>query len=85
LEASACAVPVVAFDVGSVGEVVINNETGILVKELKVEALLSAIDRLLADPVLRERLGRAARMRVEQGFTLTHQANAWTDFLKKVC
>jgi glycosyltransferase involved in cell wall biosynthesis len=85
LEASACAVPVVAFDVGAVGEVVINNETGILVKEMKAEALLSAIDRLLADPALRERLGRAARMRVEQNFTLTHQANAWIDFLKKVC
>ena len=36
LEASACVVPVVAFDVGAVGEVVVDDETGLLVKELKV-------------------------------------------------
>ncbi|WP_271617381.1 glycosyltransferase [Bradyrhizobium sp. CCBAU 51745] len=83
LEASACGVPVVAFDVGAVSEVLVNEETAILVKELNVEALLRAVDRLLADPALRERLGRAARTRVEQRFTLTRQADAWVDLLAK--
>jgi glycosyltransferase involved in cell wall biosynthesis len=85
LEAAACAVPVVAFDVGAVGEVVLDNETGILVKELKVEGLLNAIDRLVADPAMRERFGRAGRAHVENGFTLIHQADAWIDCLKRMC
>jgi len=77
LEASACAVPVVAFDVGGVSDVVVHNETGILVREPSVENLLKAIDRLVADPVEREALGRAGRERVINNFTLTHQADAW--------
>jgi glycosyltransferase involved in cell wall biosynthesis len=85
LEASACAAPVVAFDVGAVSEVVVHDETGILVREQKVEGLLDAIDRLVADPDERERLGRAGRARVENGFTLKHQADAWVDCLNRIC
>lgn len=85
LEASACAIPVIAFDVGAVSEVVIHNQTGILIKELKVELMLNAIDRLVNDPGERERFGRAGRAHVENGFTLLHQADAWIDCLKKIC
>ena len=85
LEASACAVPVVAFDVGGVRDVVIHNETGILVEELRVEGLLSAIDRLVANQAEREALGHAGRVRVLDKFTLIHQADAWVDCLKRIC
>lgn len=85
LEASACAVPVVAFDVGGVSDIVVHNETGILVREPSVENLLKAIDRLVADPAEREALGRAGRERVINNFTLTHQADAWVDCLKRIC
>jgi glycosyltransferase involved in cell wall biosynthesis len=85
LEASACAVPVVSFDVGGVGDVVVDNETGILVREPSVEDLLQAIDRLVADRVGREKLGRAGRVRVTNNFTLKHQADAWVDCLKRIC
>jgi glycosyltransferase involved in cell wall biosynthesis len=85
LEASACAVPVVAFDVGGVGDVVIHGETGILVQEQSVDNLLKAIDRLIANPSEREALGRAGRTRVLNGFTLIHQADAWVDCLKRIC
>lgn len=85
LEASACAVPVVAFDVGGVSDVVVDNETGILVREQGVEGLLKAIDRLVASPVEREAFGRAGRERVINNFTLTHQADAWVDCLKRIC
>ena len=85
LEASACGVPVVAFDVGGVGDVVVHNETGILVQEPSVENLLKAIDRLIANPSEREALGRAGRARVMNKFTLSHQADAWVDGLKRIC
>jgi glycosyltransferase involved in cell wall biosynthesis len=85
LEASACAVPVVAFDVGGVSEVVVHNQTGFLVQVPTVENLLKAIDRLVADQAERETLGRAGRERVVKNFTLTHQADAWVDCLKRIC
>lgn len=85
LEASACAVPVVAFDVGGVGDVVVHNETGILVEELGVENLLKAVDRLVANQSEREALGRAGRTRVLNNFTLIRQAEAWVDCLKRIC
>lgn len=85
LEASACAVPVVAFDVGGASDVVVDGETGILVQEPSVAGLLEAIDRLIANPSEREALGRAGRTRVTDKFTLIHQADAWVDCLKRIC
>jgi glycosyltransferase involved in cell wall biosynthesis len=85
LEASACAVPVVAFNAGGVSDVIINNETGILVDQPTVANLLAAVGRLVANPAEREVFGRNGRVRVENNFTLIHQANAWVDCLKRIC
>jgi glycosyltransferase involved in cell wall biosynthesis len=82
LEAAACGTPVVAFNRGGVGDIVVNEETGLLVENLSVIELYTAINRLLADPALRERLGSNARKRVEAHFTLTKQADAWISYLK---
>jgi glycosyltransferase involved in cell wall biosynthesis len=67
--------------VGGIPEVVVDGETGILVPvELQSDAyepvdaqrfsadLAEAIDRLLGDPALRERMARAGRVRVEREF-----------------
>lgn len=68
LEASACGIPVVAFDVGGVCDVVVNEQTGLLVKNKTVEDLFRSLDRLLADKDLRRRLGENGRKRVENSF-----------------
>lgn len=85
LEASACAVPVIALDVGGVSDVVVHNETGVLVQTHSVKDLLEAIDGLIAKPAERERMGGNARKRVLENFTLFHQANGWVDCLKRIC
>ncbi len=82
LEASACGIPVVAFERGGIADVVVDGQTGLLAKSLSVDELYQAIDRLLADPPLRELLGRNGRKRVEAHFTLTRQAEAWIDYLR---
>lgn len=82
LEAMACETAVVASAVGGIKEVVVPEETGLLVDpNLKPgsfdpvdpaafsAALAAAINRLLADPALRERFGQAGRRRVEQVFS----------------
>ena len=85
LEASACGVPVIAFPVGGTTDVVVHEETGLLVDPPSTKNLLAAIDKLVSDRELRESLGRNGRNRVEQNFTLERQANAWVDCLKKLC
>ncbi len=82
LEASACGIPVVAFQRGGIADVVVDGQTGLLAKNLSADELYQAIDRLLADPSLRELLGRNGRKRVEAHFTLTRQAEAWIDYLR---
>lgn len=51
VEAMAAHVPVVATDVGGVGELVIDGETGVLVPPAAPDALADAIVAVLADPV----------------------------------
>jgi glycosyltransferase involved in cell wall biosynthesis len=81
LEASACGLPVVAFDRGGISDVVLDGQTGRLVKELDVDEMYAVIDQLLVDTSQRERLGKKARQRVESEFTLISQADAWIDYL----
>jgi glycogen synthase len=83
LEAMACERPVVASAVGGIPEVVVDGETGVLVpvafspddpmRPVDPAAfesdLASAINRLMADAPLRERMGRAGRARAVERFS----------------
>src|SRR5437016_6975196 len=66
LEAMAHGRPVVASAVGGIPELVEDGVTGYLVEPGDVAGLRAAIERLLADPALRRRLGRAGRARVAE-------------------
>ncbi|HEX5078358.1 MAG TPA: glycogen synthase, partial [Geminicoccaceae bacterium] len=81
LEAMACETAVVASKVGGIPEVVVPEETGLLVDPaLKpgtfepadpaafASALAAAINRLAADPELRARMGRQGRQRALERF-----------------
>jgi len=61
---------VVGFNAGSVGEVVVGGETGILVPVRDYKALSAAIITLLKDKELREQYGIAGRKRIEEYFLL---------------
>jgi glycosyltransferase involved in cell wall biosynthesis len=69
-EAMAVGRPVVAARCGGIPEVVDDGVTGLLVEPGDTGAFASAVIRLLADPALRSRLGRAGRRRVEERFTV---------------
>jgi len=61
LEASACGVPVVVSNVGGLPEVVRDGETGFIVPSGDVEATISAIEKLVMNPSLRNHMGASGR------------------------
>ncbi len=98
LEAMACGTPVVASAVGGIKEVVIAEETGLLVPfesrgggdfepsdpERFALDLAAAINRLLDEAERRRQMGRQARERVERSFGWPTIARRTLDFYKEV-
>jgi glycosyltransferase involved in cell wall biosynthesis len=60
--------PVVSFDIDGAREVV-NQDTGFLVEPEDVDGLTEACEKLIAQPELRQKLGRAARAYVKDKFS----------------
>jgi glycosyltransferase involved in cell wall biosynthesis len=70
IEASACARPVVATDVGGAREVVSNGISGMLIPPGQIAAIGIAVVDLLRDPLRRTRMGQAGRILVEDHFKM---------------
>lgn len=64
-----CGVPVVAAKIGQIADVVRDGETGLLYRSGDLDELAAACARLLADPLLRQRLGEAAAREVRDRYT----------------
>jgi glycosyltransferase involved in cell wall biosynthesis len=69
IEAMACSLPVVATNVGPIPEVVIHNETGLLIEPEKPKEISKALIRMLENPQLIRQFGANGRKRVEAHFT----------------
>jgi glycosyltransferase involved in cell wall biosynthesis len=69
-EASASGIPVVASDVGAIHEIIDDEVTGVLIKPGNTDAMYKEILRLLNDDDLRDNMGKAAKSRVEELFSL---------------
>jgi glycosyltransferase involved in cell wall biosynthesis len=76
LEAGACGVPVIAAAAGGIPEVIVDEHTGLLVRPGDAHGLAEAVVRLLDSPSLAQRLGLAARARVESAFSVAAMADA---------
>jgi len=69
LEAMACETPVVASAVGGITEVVVPEETGLLVEPADPGRISAAVNRLLENPGLAAEMGKKGRRRVEEKFS----------------
>jgi len=69
LEAMHAGLPVLAADVASVSEVVLDGETGFVVAPEDQDAICDRLQRLLGDASLRARMGERGRARAAERFT----------------
>lgn len=71
LEAMAMRRPVIASRTGGLAEIVVHEQTGLLVGCGDVGELQRALERLIADPPLRERFGAAGSERLAEHYSAT--------------
>jgi glycosyltransferase involved in cell wall biosynthesis len=76
VEAMALERPVIGAEVGGLPEIVVPGETGFLVPPSSPQAIAEAMESLIADESLAERLGKSGRARVENCFDLKKQIAA---------
>jgi glycosyltransferase involved in cell wall biosynthesis len=70
MEAMATGLPVVSTRIGGIPEMVIDNETGVLVEPHDVVGLAGAIEKVTNDRSLGERLGQAGYERAQRLFSI---------------
>ncbi len=81
IEAMAAGVPTVSTDVGFMREVVIPNETGMIVPVGDAEALAACLIGLLQDEALRGAMSKRAAQLVEERLSVTRMCREFEEFL----
>ena len=69
LEAMSCGLPVVSTPAGYIRDYIEHGKNGLLIPKQNPYALAKEIEKLQASPLLREKLGFAARKTIEKDFT----------------
>jgi glycosyltransferase involved in cell wall biosynthesis len=77
-EAMSCELPIVTTDVGDSSRIV--GDCGIIIEPGDSNALAEAIVKLQQDPALRHNLGRRARQRITEEFSLQRMVSAYKNF-----
>jgi colanic acid/amylovoran biosynthesis glycosyltransferase len=70
IEAMAAGKPVIAAPISGIPELVRHNVTGLMVDMTHPDRIAEALQALITDPDLRERLGQAAKERVQRAFDI---------------
>jgi len=76
--------PVVAAPIGSIPELVLDGQTGLLARTGDAQSFAEMIGRLLLDEALRVRLGKAARQHVLANYTDDIMANKTIAFYRRL-
>ncbi len=84
LEAMGACRPVIASAVGGLGEAVVDGRTVLLVPPDDPAALAAALERLVTDAELRDRLGRAGPPRVAEGFLPEQMVAAYEQLYREI-
>ncbi len=83
LEAMASELPVIATRIAGNEELVLEGDTGLLVPNEDVDALREALRSLLLHANIRQKMGRAARQRIERSFGWGRVAEQYQSILER--
>jgi glycosyltransferase involved in cell wall biosynthesis len=84
VEAHACGVPVVAFKVGGLPDIVSHLASGFLASPFEIKDLADGIEWVLGDELRRAALGTAARERAVQNFSKPIIARSYADLYGQI-
>ena len=83
IQAAQAGLPIVATDVGSISDIVINESTGYLTSA-NVSEIADAIEKLVRDDQLRKIMGEAGRARADQYFSLERMLKDHADLYRSL-
>jgi glycosyltransferase involved in cell wall biosynthesis len=84
VEAMLASLPVVAFNMGGVGDAVINGETGYVVQAGDIETFKKRLLELGSNEVLRKKLGENARIKAQSEFTVEKMLEKYEQLIMEV-
>jgi glycosyltransferase involved in cell wall biosynthesis len=84
LEAMAVGVPVIASHVGSIPEVIIDNENGLLIDAGDIQSLSSQIQRLASDRELRKKIGTAGHKCLQEKYSIEKSVDTLCSIYQKL-
>jgi len=84
LEAMACGLPSVAFDVGGVSDGVVDGVTGRLVQAGDVHSFVRAVEAIVDSKELRQKMSAGGIEFVRENMTVQKQADAFADLCRSV-
>jgi glycosyltransferase involved in cell wall biosynthesis len=83
IQAMAHGKPVVAYEVGANSEGIVHGKTGLLAQWGNIEQLTSHVRTLLLDKRLASQMGRNARKRAEEMFSIELMTSNYLNLLKQ--
>jgi glycosyltransferase involved in cell wall biosynthesis len=84
LEAIACGIPCVAFDIGGMPDLIKHKQNGYLALPYETEDFARGINWVLGDRDRWQKLSEASRSKAEQEFSLTLQASRYRDLFQEI-
>ena len=84
VEAQACGVPVIAFDIGGLSDIVDHEQTGFLVHPFDTSLFASRVAQILTDDGKRQQMAQAAREAALRKFAAPVVADAYADLYEQV-
>jgi colanic acid/amylovoran biosynthesis glycosyltransferase len=84
MEAMAFGIPVIASDLSGIPELIDPNINGILVPPGDVDAIATAIERLISKPNLRRKLGTNGRQKIIDEFNLDENARILSELFEEI-
>jgi len=84
IEAAACGIPSIGTNIYGLSDAIVDGGTGLLVPVKSVSDLQTAIELLIGDKTLRQKMGRDAQKRVVENFSQSFMTEQIILFYKKL-